>query len=259
MTYKFTESAKNVIDFANEITAKLGHSYIGTEHILYGLTCEKSGIASKVLKEQNVTAENVLSQIEKIIGTGAVKSKKILGFTPRTKKILENASLEAKKLGSEYIGTEHILIGTMKEGDSVAIRILLNLEANLKEIYEDILKVVNESVSEENKTNGKVEEKQGSFKETHTLNQFGIDLCENAKKGLLDPIIGRQDEIDRVIQILTRRTKNNPCLIGEPGVGKTAIAEGLATKIVLRRSTSNAKKQKSCDFRYFKHDCRGKI
>ena len=241
MTYKFTESAKIVIDTANEVTGKLGHSYIGTEHILYGLVCEKNGIASKVLREQNVTKENVLSQIEKIIGTTETKSKKILGFTPRTKKILENASLEAKKLGSEYIGTEHILIGTMKEGDSVAIRILLNLEANLKEIYEDILKIVNESVSEENKTKVKTNEDKGSFKETHTLNQFGIDLCENATKGILDPIIGRQNEIDRVIQILTRRTKNNPCLIGEPGVGKTAIAEGLAIKIVLRRSTTNVK------------------
>ena len=252
MTYKFTESAKNVIDYANSITTKLGHSYIGTEHILYGLTKETNGIASKVLAEQNVNPESVLAQIEKIMGGADSKTKKILGFTPRTKKVLENASNEAKKLGSNYIGTEHILIGTIKEGDSVAIRILLNLEANLKDVYEDILKIVNETVSEENKSKNKVNTKQSesSFSQTHTLNQFGIDLCENAKKGLLDPIIGRKDEIDRVIQILTRRTKNNPCLLGEPGVGKTAIAEGLATKIVLRRSTTNVKKQKSCDFRY---------
>lgn len=234
MTYKFTESAKNVIQFANEITAKLGHSYIGTEHILYGLSKEKTGIASKILEEQGATPEVILAQIESVVGGMAIKSKKILGFTPRTKKILENASFEAKKLGSDFIGTEHILIGIMKEGDSVAIRILLNVEANLKVIYEDIVKVVSENASEENKVKSKTEKNDNktSFSQTPTLNQFGVDLCENARKGLLDPIIGRQKEIERVIQILTRRTKNNPCLIGEPGVGKTVIAEGLATKIV---------------------------
>lgn len=234
MTYKFTESAKNVIQYANEITLKFGHSYIGTEHILYGLSKEKSGIASKVLESQNVNEENIKNQIEIIMGKGSNKSKKILGFTPRTKRILENASIEAKKLGSSYIGTEHILTGIMKEGDSVAIRILLDLGANLKEVYGDIIKVINENVSEENKIKNKSvkNEKDTSFKETPTLNQFGIDLCENAKKGILDPVVGRKSEIERVIQILTRRTKNNPCLIGEPGVGKTAIAEGLASKIV---------------------------
>ena len=234
MTYKFTESAKNVIQFANDITAKLGHSYIGTEHILYGLSKEKTGIASKVLEEQGATPDVILTQIESVVGGMAVKSKKILGFTPRTKRILENASLEAKKLGSDFIGTEHILIGIMKEGDSVAIRILLNIEANLKIIYEDIVKVVSENASEENKVKSSAEksDEKTSFSQTPTLNQFGVDLCENARKGLLDPIIGRQKEIERVIQILTRRTKNNPCLIGEPGVGKTVIAEGLASKIV---------------------------
>lgn len=129
---------------------------------------------------------------------------------------MENASDEAKKLGSEYIGTEHILIGIIKEEDSVAIRILLNLNVNIKEIHEDILKVINESISEDNKLNDKVQKNNTSFSQTPTLNQFATDLCENAKKGILDPIIGRKEEIERVIQILTRRTKNNPCLIGEP-------------------------------------------
>lgn len=234
MIYKFTESAKNAIEYANEITAKLGHSYIGSEHILYGIAKEVNGIANKVLGEQNVNKELILNQIKIIMGENITKSRKILGFTPRTKKILENASAEARKLGGEYIGTEHILIGMMKEEDSVAIRILLNLEANLKKIYEDIVKVINESNSEENRMKSKPLDvgEQGSFSQTPTLNQFGVDLCENAKKGLLDPIIGRKNEIERVIQILTRRTKNNPCLIGEPGVGKTAIAEGLAIKIM---------------------------
>ena len=132
MTYKFTESAKNVIKYANEITLKLGHSFIGTEHILYGLAKESEGIASKVLEKQNVNFENILMQIEDIMGSTKTKAKKILGFTPRTKKVLENASDDAKKAGSDYIGTEHILVGIIKEGDSVAIRILLNLNSSLK-------------------------------------------------------------------------------------------------------------------------------
>ncbi len=236
MTYKFTESAENAIKYANNITVKLGHAYIGTEHILYGLAKEQVGIAKKVLESQNINSENILSQIDNIMGENETKSKKILGFTPRTKKMLENASEEAKKLNSERVGTEHILIGILKEGDSVAIRILTNLGANLKTLYEDILKIATESVAEERKTEQlrekESQEKENSFYRTPTLNQFGRDLCESAKAGMLDPIIGRKAEIERVIQILTRRTKNNPCLIGEPGVGKTAIAEGLALKIV---------------------------
>lgn len=216
MTYKFTESAKKVIEYANEITLKLGHSYIGSEHLLYGLAKENIGVASRVLEKQNINFENVLAQIESIMGGTAVKQKKLLGFTPRTKKVLENASDEAKKLGSDCIGTEHILVGIIKEEDSIAIRILLNLNANIKEIHEDILKVINESASEENRIKGNVQKNSTSFSQTPTLNQFGSDLCENAKKGLLDPIVGRKEEIERVIQILTRRTKNNPCLIGEP-------------------------------------------
>ena len=164
---------------------------------------------------------------------GKLKSRKILGFTPRTKRILENASNEAKKLNSDFIGTEHILIGILKEGDSVAVRVLINLNVDIKAIYEDILKVISENVSEENKIKNKTDKKETSFSNTPTLNQFGIDLTKKAKDGQLDPIIGRKEEIDRVIQILTRRTKNNPCLIGEPGVGKTAIAEGLASKIAV--------------------------
>ncbi len=205
----------------------------GTEHILYGLVKEHSGIASKVLETQNITDEKILAQIEDIIGPGRLKSKKILGFTPRTKKVLENASAEAKKLNSDYIGTEHLLIGILKEGDSVAVRVLINLNINIKIVYEDILKVITETVSEENKTKIKTEKdkKDTSFSQTPTLNQFGIDLTKLAKEGKIDPVVGRKEEIDRVIQILTRRTKNNPCLIGEPGVGKTAIAEGLSTKI----------------------------
>ncbi len=220
MTYKFTDSAERVIQYANDLCVKLGNCFVGTEHILYGLTREESGIANKVLTEQKIDSESVLNEIKKVMGEKNTKSKKILGFTPRSKKVLENASFEANKLKSEYIGTEHILIGIMKEGDSVAIRILLNLDVDLKRIYEDILKIISESVSEENKKEISKGNRNTSFYSTPTLNQFGTDLCENARKGFLDPIIGRKNEIDRVIQILTRRTKNNPCLIGEPGVRK---------------------------------------
>ncbi len=168
------------------------------------------------------------------MGHGKTKSKKILGFTPRTKKVLENASEEAKKLNVDYIGTESLLIGLLKEGDSIAVRILINLNINIKEIYEDLAKVISESQTEEDKIKNKLQndKKQTSYMQTPTLNQFGIDLSKMARDGKLEPIIGRKDEIERVIQILTRKTKNNPCLIGESGVGKTAIAEGLASKIV---------------------------
>lgn len=235
MTYKFTDSARKVIEYANEITLKLGHSYIGTEHILYGLTKEKKSIANKVLEMQNVNSENVLAQIEEIMGKMDTRSKKILGFTPRTKKILENASIEANKIKSDYIGTEHLLIGIMREGDSVAIRILLNLQVNLRAVYDDILKIINETEAEDSKAREKGSKLDSDIasSQTPTLNQYGVDLCESVKRGNSDPIIGRKEEIERVIQILTRRTKNNPCLIGEPGVGKTAIVEGLARKIVL--------------------------
>lgn len=137
---------------------------------------------------------------------------------------MENASNEAKKFGSDYIGTEHILIGLLKEGDSIAVRILINLKVNIKEVYEDIIKVISENVSEENKIKNKIdkEKKDTSFSQTQTLNQFGIDLTKNAKEGKVDQVIGRKEEIERVIQILTRKTKNNPCLIGEPGVRKNS-------------------------------------
>ena len=234
MTYKFTPSAENAMEFANQITTKLGHDYIGTEHILYGLSRENTGVASKVLEGQGINYDNILVQIEEIIGAGRLKSRKVLGFTPRTKKTLENAYQEAKKMNSDLIGTEHILIGMLKEGDSVAVRVLSNLNVDIKGIYEDILRVITENASEENKTKNRLtkEKADNDFSQTPTLNQFGVDLTKIVKEGKLDPIVGRKNEIDRVIQILTRKTKNNPCLIGEPGVGKTAIVEGLSYKIV---------------------------
>ncbi len=232
MTYKFTNSAQNAIEFANEIAIELGHKYLGTEHILYGLTKEETGIAKKVLELQGVNSENVLEKIEDLIGEDEDKLDATFGFTPRTKRVIENAFREAKKLGSDYIGTEHLLLGLMREGDSVATRILVELNVEPTKLFNELNKVIENENEQNGNTNGKSNYNNGSYNSTPTLNQFGTDLTKSAKEGKLDPVIGRSEEIERVIQILSRRTKNNPCLIGEPGVGKTAVVEGLAQKII---------------------------
>ena len=231
MTYKFTNSAQNVIEIAKEIAVELGHNYIGTEHILYGLTEEENGVASRVLENQGITPENVLEEIENLIGRDDEKEITSLSFTPRTKRIIENAFVEARKLDSEYIGTEHILIGIMREADSIAVRIMLDLGINPQKLYNEIVKVLEEDENI-NMQDGGFNKNSGSYNSTPTLNQYGTDLTKEASMGKLDPVIGRKNEIERVVQILSRRTKNNPCLIGEPGVGKTAVVEGLAEKIV---------------------------
>ena len=231
MTYKFTKSGEKVLEIANELAIELGHNYIGTEHILYGLACEESGVASKVLEKQNVTPETVIEKIEELIGVNTMNEAIVIGFTPRTKKIIVNAFLEAKRLGSDYIGTEHLLIGIMKEGDSIAVRIILDLGVNPEELYDDINQVLNDFENYTNESKD-IKQEKNSFNSTQTLNQYGTDLTKQATEGLLDPVIGRKKETERVIEILSRRTKNNPCLIGEPGVGKTAVIEGLAQKIV---------------------------
>ena len=235
MTYKFTNSANRAIEFASQIAMKLGHNYIGTEHILYGLAQEENGVASKVLQNQDITNEKIEEEIDELIGREE-KTGQIIDFTPRSKRIIELAFLEARKLGYHYIGTEHLLMGILREGDSIASRILNNLNVDIPKLYNEIIKVINEgenytpgsdSTSKEEKSNYS----RGSYRQTTTLNQFGEDLTKKAQEGKLDPVIGRMEEIQRVVQILSRRTKNNPCLIGEPGVGKTAVVEGLAQKI----------------------------
>ncbi len=229
MTYKFNSKASNVLEIASEIAEELGHNYVGTEHILYGLAKETSGIASELLERQNIDADSILAKIEELVGRDENNISTAIGLTPRTKRVIENAFLEARKAGANAIGTEHLLIGILREADSVAVRILMELNLNSQKLYNDIMKNLNDY---SNDNADRINSKNTSFNSTPTLNQFGNDLTKIAKEGKLDPVIGRKKETERLIEILSRRTKNNPCLIGEPGVGKTAVVEGLAEKIV---------------------------
>ena len=224
---RFTEKAEKAITFSQESAMQMGHNYVGTEHLLLGLVREGTGVASRVLQNQGVTEEKVLKEIEDLIGKGETVGQQPLGFTPRTKKVLELSLKESRRMSHNYIGTEHLLLGIMKEGESVAVRILIDLGIDPQKLLNDIVKMLNEEAP------GSTGEPKSSstYSNTPTLNQFGRDLTEMAREDKFDPIIGRDKEIERVVQILSRRTKNNPCLIGEPGVGKTAIAEGLAQKI----------------------------
>jgi ATP-dependent Clp protease ATP-binding subunit ClpC len=215
----FSEKADKSIKLSNMIATKFGHDQIATEHLLYGLVAEETGLAAKVLAKQNVTSQAVEEGIKRFVGYGLNPGKPVSGYSPRAKRILEMSSREAKKMNMEYIGTEHILLALVKEGDTVAVRILLDLNVQPKILVKDLIEMM------------KSGEGEGEVKETKTLEKYGRDLTKMAKEGKFDPVIGRENELQRVIQILSRRTKNNPCLVGEPGVGKTAIAELLAQRI----------------------------
>ena len=241
MNYKFTEKATEAVQMAADLAMNLGHNFLGTEHLLFGLANEGTGVASKILSEQGLDAEAIKQEIVEIDSQGSpIENQDIISPTPRTKRVLDNAYLDSRSMGSRYIGTEHLLLGILKAGDSIANRIILNLNGDPQKIYTELVKVVNEEIedesNEEDDSKGEKNERRsnsnGSFNSTPTLNQFGTDLTKKASEGKLDPVIGRKTEIQRVVEILSRRTKNNPCLIGEPGVGKTAVVEGLAEKIV---------------------------
>ena len=231
---KFTENAKNAINLAREVAYRLSHNYIGTEHLLIGLM-EVEGVASKVLVENGVTVEKVLELVNQLIApNNGVEMMDAGSFTPRSKRILDQSYKEAAKFKASLVGTEHILIALIKESDCIAVRLLNTLGVNVQKVYIDILTAsgVDVSVAKNEYSAGKGQKAKGKSSATPTLDQYSRDLTEYAREGKLDPVIGRENEIQRVVQILSRRTKNNPCLVGEPGVGKTAIAEGLALKIV---------------------------
>ena len=233
---RFTQRARRVLAYAQEEAERLNHSYIGTEHLLLGLLREESGIAGKVLRDLNVQYERVTELVERITGPGRRTPFSQIDLTPRTKRVIELAVDEARRLGQHYIGTEHLLLGLIRQGDGVAIDILRQLGVNPEQIRRETMRALQETPSSDEKAAaGGTAQPAQSKKErpkTPLVDQLALDLTAAAEEGKLDPVIGRQTEIERVIQILSRRTKNNPALIGEPGVGKTAIIEGLAQRIV---------------------------
>ncbi len=228
MFERFTERARQVVVLAQDEARALKHNYIGTEHILLGLLREEEGLAARVLESLDITVEEVRAQVARIVGQGDEVTTGQIPFTPRAKKVLELALREALSLGHNYIGTEHILLGLVRENEGVAARILLDFDADAEKIRNEIIRMLSGPGRRQGGTAGATGEKSKSSK---LLDQFGRNLTKQATEGKLDPVVGRQTEIERVMQILSRRTKNNPVLIGEPGVGKTAVVEGLAQRI----------------------------
>jgi ATP-dependent Clp protease ATP-binding subunit ClpC len=229
MFERFTDRARRVVVLAQEEARMLNHNYIGTEHILLGLIHEGEGVAAKALEQLNISLDAVRSQVEEIIGQGQAAPTGHIPFTPRAKKVLELSLREALQLGHNYIGTEHILLGLIREGEGVAAQVLQKLGADLNRVRQQVIQLLSGySGGKGEQTPGGEQTPQGSM----VLDQFGRNLTQLAREAKLDPVIGREKEIERVMQVLSRRTKNNPVLIGEPGVGKTAIVEGLAQDIV---------------------------
>ena len=225
---RFTERAQKVLALSQEEAVRLGHNNIGTEHILLGLVNEGEGIAAKALHAIGLGAEKIREEVESLIGKGNHVSQSI-HYTPRAKKVIELYMDEARKLGHSYVGTEHILLGLIREGEGVAARVLNNLGVSLNKARQQVLQLLGNTESNGSQ-NGR--NSQSNSASTPTLDSLARDLTAIAKEGKIDPVIGREKEIERVIQVLSRRTKNNPVLIGEPGVGKTAVAEGLAQQII---------------------------
>ena len=230
MFERFTEKAIKVIMLAQEEARRLGHNFVGTEQVLLGLIGEGTGVAAKTLKAMGVTLKDARVEVEKIIGRGSGFVAVEIPFTPRAKRVLELSWDEARQLGHNYIGTEHLLLGLIREGEGVAARVLENLGVDLNKVRSNVIKMLGESKpTQQTATAGTA---SGGKTKTPSLDEFGTDLTLAAQEQRLDPVVGREKEIERVIQILARRTKNNPVLLGEPGVGKTAVVEGLAARIV---------------------------
>jgi ATP-dependent Clp protease ATP-binding subunit ClpC len=230
MFERFTDRARRVVVLAQEEARMLNHNYIGTEHILLGLIHEGEGVAAKALESLNISLEAVRQQVEEIIGQGQAAPTGHIPFTPRAKKVLELSLREALQLGHNYIGTEHILLGLIREGEGVAAQVLQKLGADLNRVRQTVIKLLSGYTAGKGEQVGAPQE--GGGQGSMVLDQFGRNLTQLARDGKLDPVIGREKEIERVMQVLSRRTKNNPVLIGEPGVGKTAVVEGLSQDIV---------------------------
>ncbi len=228
----FTEKARIAISEAHDAACALGHRYIGSEHLVAGLAREGSGVAAKVLSDANITADDIMKKISELTGSNEpFDTQTELPLTPRTKRILQIAAIEAREIGHSYIGTEHILIAILRESDSVGVRVLEELGLDIRKLYEDVIAALRAGTTEPSSSGKYSSMKKKGKTATPTLDEYGRDLTELARENKFDPVIGRTKEIERVTQILSRRTKNNPCLIGEPGVGKTAVVEGLAEKI----------------------------
>src|SRR5881409_3021891 len=231
MFERFTERARQVVVLAQEEARTLKHNYIGTEHILLGLLREEEGLAARVLESLDITVERVRAQVVRIVGSGEEVTSGQIPFTPRAKKVLELALREALSLGHNYIGTEHILLGLVRENEGVAARILLDFDADSEKIRNEVIRMLSgPGGRRQGQGSGTGQSGEGK-KSSKLLDQFGRNLTRLAAEGKLDPVVGRETEIERIMQILSRRTKNNPVLIGEPGVGKTAVVEGLASRI----------------------------
>ncbi len=244
MQGRFTKKAQDVLTRAQEAALKLGNKYVGTEHILLGLTLAQESVAAKALEGQNVTYHQVMEQI-----AAAHRTEKTFflpaDFTPRAKRVVESSVREAVRMNTGYVGTEHILVALIRENDNLAVKILVGLGVNLQRLYEDIMLMLGESEAQPAGAMGmNLQGEQEEKSNTETLDKFSRNLTDMAKQNKFDPIVGRDNEIERIIQILSRRTKNNPCLVGDPGVGKTAIVEGLAQKIAEGSIPDTLKKKK---------------